>query len=85
MLTKLKKMASDWSSGQKDRRKSGHTRSLTMCKDGYTFYYKNSWHFEKPDEVTNSESYTIPVHFTQCPAWLEQEVSSYDMESVAFA
>ena len=85
MLTKLKSMARDWSSGKEQKQKKENTSSLTMCKDCYTFYYKNSWHFEKPDTVTNSESYTIPVHFTQCPACLEQEVISYDMESVSFA
>ena len=81
MLTKLKSKTLDWTEGQRKKmgEKGRDFKVITMCEKCYTFYYKNSWHFEKPEEVLASEDYTVPVHFTQCPACLEQEIA-YDME-----
>lgn len=79
MLTKLKTKTMDWAAGQhKKLTREKSQKAVTMCEKCYTFYYKNSWHFEKPQEVSTSENYTVPVHFTQCPACLEQEVSLYE-------
>ena len=79
MLTKLKSKTMDWVESQSKRvSKEKSLKAVTMCEKCYTFYYKNSWHFEKPLEVSTSEHYTIPVHFTQCPACLEQEVAQYE-------
>lgn len=61
------------------------TRKLKMCKKCLTFYYKNSWHFDKPAFLDFSSEEEIPVRFTECPACLEQEISSYDLESGIFA
>ena len=54
--------------------------SLKMCKKCYTFYYKNSWHFDKPKSLEEAEEPVISVHFTQCPACLEEELSLYNLE-----
>jgi hypothetical protein len=56
-------------------------KKLTMCKKCYTFYYKNSWHFEMPGNIKESPEQEIPVLFLQCPSCLEDENASYEMES----
>ena len=82
MLIKLKTKAAAWAKGQRKKfTKSANFKALTMCGKCYTFYYRNSWHFEKPIEVEKLESYTVPVHFTQCPACMEQEVAQYNTDS----
>ena len=82
MLKKFKLSAQDWVSRHKKRiSENKDSKKLTMCKKCYTFYYKNSWHFDKPAYLEVDEEKEIPVQFTECPACLEQEVSSYEMES----
>ncbi len=86
MLTKFKTLAKGWAEDQKKRfPKSQNFRALTMCEKCYTFYYKNSWHFEKPEHLAHADDSTVAVKFTQCPACVEQELALYDMESGSFA
>ena len=56
-------------------------KGLTMCKKCYTFYYKNSWHFESPEYLDQTYEVEIPVHFTKCLACMEQEQALYETES----
>ncbi|MBA3732863.1 hypothetical protein H0W91_00630 [Patescibacteria group bacterium] len=82
MLRKFKSIANDWVTTQKKRYPNNRAfKSLTMCKKCYTFYYKKSWHFERPDFIDLAAEEEIPVKFTQCPACLEQELSLYENES----
>jgi len=82
MLKKFKSNAKDWVlSHQKRLAVEEGPKRLTMCKKCYTFYYKNSWHFDKPVYLETSREEEIPVRFTECPACLEQETSYYEMES----
>jgi len=82
MLKKFKSKAEDWVSNHNKRLSEGKSlKRLTMCKKCYTFYYKNSWHFEKPEYLNQEREEEIPVRFTECPACLEQEMASYEMES----
>jgi hypothetical protein len=86
MLKKLKSYADDWVTSQKKRfPENKRFQALTMCKKCYTFYYKRSWHFERPEVLEGDNETPIPVCFTECPACLEQEVSYYDMESGSYA
>ncbi|OHA18185.1 MAG: hypothetical protein A2664_01805 [Candidatus Taylorbacteria bacterium RIFCSPHIGHO2_01_FULL_46_22b] len=52
----------------------------TMCKKCYAFYYKNSWHFERP-ELLDEEVGEVLIHFTQCTDCLEQENVFFETES----
>ncbi len=61
--------------------KNHDTKKLTMCWKCFTFYYKNSWHFEKPEYLNRDYEREIPVRFTECPACLEQELALYESES----
>lgn len=84
MLKKIKLSAKDWVLDHKKRISSSldsKVRGLTMCKSCYTFYYKNSWHFEKPSYLEQTRDEEIPVRFTQCPACMEQELALYETES----
>lgn len=81
MLTKFKTLAKDWSLNHKPKARRNSFSVITMCKDCYTFYYKNAWHFERPSYLGNQDDTEIPVHFTRCPACLEQENSMYEGES----
>lgn len=56
-------------------------KGLTMCKKCFTFYYKNSWHFERPEYLDQSDEVEIPVHFTECFACMEQDQALYETES----
>ncbi|MES3004572.1 MAG: hypothetical protein V4690_00495 [Patescibacteria group bacterium] len=86
MLTKLKVLTKKWAKQEGGRfPKTKNFRALTMCKQCYTFYYKNSWHFEMPNEIDGDSETQVPVRFTQCPACIEQELALYDTESGAFA
>jgi len=82
MLKKLKYITKDLVLGDKKEFSQGENfRALTMCKKCYTFYYKNSWHFNSPDYLQNVTSEKeFPVRFTQCPACLEQEQALYERE-----
>ena len=79
----LKVKAEDWVAGHKKRISEGHQnlKKITMCKKCFTFYYKNSWHFERPVYLDLDREDEIPVRFTECPACLEMEVASYETES----
>jgi len=57
------------------------TKGLTMCKKCFTFYYKNSWHFERPEYLNQDDEVKIPVHFKVCLACMEQEQALYETES----
>ena len=82
MLKKLKMNAQDWVLSHKKRfSQNNGSKKLTMCKKCYTFYYKNSWHFDNPLYLDIDREEEIPVRFTECPACLEQEASLYEMES----
>ncbi len=84
MLKKFQSIAQDakdWVSNQQRRPKGRGLKALTMCKKCYTFYYKKSWHFERPLILDQNPDQEIPVRFTECPACLEQEVSFYDGET----
>ncbi len=56
-------------------------KKLTMCKKCYTFYYRNSWHFDRPIALETDADEEIPVQFTKCTACLEQDSVYYDVES----
>ena len=82
MLKKLKLSAQDWVLSHKKRfSESNGPRKLSMCKKCYTFYYKNSWHFDKPLYLETDSEEEIPVKFTECPACLEQDAASYENET----
>ena len=82
MLKKLKLSAEEWVSDHKKRfSESRGVKKLAMCKKCYTFYYKNSWHFDKPLYLDMDYEEEIPVKFTECPACLEQEASQYEIET----
>jgi len=85
MLVKFKSL-DNWASGTK-KKFSGSRRfgALTMCKKCYTFYYKHSWHFYKPEQLDKNTDSIVSVHFTECPACIQEELtqeeSGYGMES----
>jgi hypothetical protein len=56
------------------------THRVTMCKKCYTFYYRNTWNFDKPMTLETDQDEDIPVHFTKCTACLEQESAFYERE-----
>lgn len=81
MLKKFKSAARDWALGHKERSSEDKTfKMLTMCKQCYTFYYRNSWHFERPEYLEQTSEQELPVKFVQCPACLEQELAMYEKE-----
>jgi hypothetical protein len=83
MLKKLKSNAKDWLSSSENKFSPADrgVKKLTMCKKCYTFYYRNSWHFERPEFLDKNYEIEVPVHFTECLACMEQEQASYDKES----
>lgn len=82
MLKKIKQSAKDWVSNRRKRlSEDGSQKKITMCKKCYNFAYKNSWHFDKPLFLEVDRDEDVPVHFTECPACLEQEAAFYDRES----
>ena len=81
MLKKIKITAKHWMANHKNKFSGDRsTKRLTMCKKCYTFYYKNSWHFEKPTYMNEYREEEVPVLFTQCPTCLEQEDILYERE-----
>jgi len=84
MLKKFKLNAESWVLKHKQRISSNITeniRGLTMCKKCYTFYYKNSWHFERPLYLEQLRDEEVSVRFIECPACMEEEVAFYEAES----
>jgi len=80
MLKSLKTKAEEWVSDYKKNQKS--FGKIKMCKICHTFYYKNSWHFERPEYLDRNDDQEIPVRFTECPACLiEQENLILDDET----
>ena len=63
-------------------KKNRSQQKLIMCKKCYTFYYRNSWHFDKPMSLETDQDEEIPVQFTKCTACLEQESAFYEIESL---
>lgn len=81
MLTKIKKFAKDWNENKQGKIfKRISLKALTMCEKCYAFYYRHSWHFKKPSYLDDYFEEDVPVHFTECPACLEQENALYDRE-----
>lgn len=75
MLVKFKSL-DNWGAGSKKKfSKSRKFGALTMCKKCYTFYYKHSWHFYKPEQLEKDTDSIVSVRFTQCPACLEEETA----------
>ena len=82
MLKKLRISANRWVSNKKNNySKRVNSKKLTMCKKCFTFYYKNSWHFDRPRDVSLDNDIEIPVRFTDCAACLEEESSVLENES----
>lgn len=84
MLKKFKLGANNLVSNYKKSLSERRSQSkLTMCKKCYTFYYRNSWHFEIPRFLTNEREKEIPVLllFSQCPPCLEEENVFYENET----
>lgn len=82
MLVKFNELAMEWSEGRDkkfSRRKA--FQALTMCDKCYTYYYKSSWHFEKPENFPSEHDAAVPVRFTRCAACLEQDEALYVAES----
>jgi hypothetical protein len=76
MLVKFKSL-DNW--GVTNKKKFSRSRkfgALTMCKKCYTFYYKHSWHFYKPEQLEKDTDSIVSVHFTQCPACIEEELAT---------
>ena len=85
MLQKIKLSAKDWVINHKKRISNRESfGKLKMCKKCYTFYYKNSWHFDRPQYLGVDQDKDIVVRFTECPACMEQELALYEMESEQF-
>ena len=82
MFKKLRQSGEDWVTHQKKSISERNTfKKLTMCKKCYTFYYKNSWHFERPSYLEEGREEDVAVHFTECPSCLEQSLAFYESES----
>ncbi len=82
MLKKIKTQARDWVvSSRKRFLGDKSSKKLTMCKKCFTFYYRNSWHFDKPMVLETDRDEEIPVQFTKCNACLDQESIFYEVES----
>lgn len=76
MLIKFKSLDNWGVTNKKKFSKSRRFGALTMCKKCYTFYYKHSWHFYKPEQLEKDMDSIVAVHFTQCPACIEEELSA---------
>ena len=86
MFTQIKELTKDWAENQKIRAsRVRNLKYLTMCKQCYTFYYKNSWHFEKPELLEYNSEAVLPVKFTQCPMCVEQENALFEDSDFAFS
>ena len=56
---------------------------LKMCRKCYSFNYNNSWHFEKPEYLSEKDpKEEISIQFSHCPACIEEALAMYDMEYV---
>ncbi len=56
-------------------------KNVTMCKSCYSYYEKKAWSIERPVYLDAEQDMDVMVHFTKCPACIEQEVALYEMES----
>lgn len=78
----MKTIERDWNySKRKKLQKIQDSKTLAMCDGCYAFYYKNSWHLQKPEYLSEYQEEEIPIVFTQCLACLEQEEALYEKES----
>ncbi|OGI68398.1 hypothetical protein A2738_00725 [Candidatus Nomurabacteria bacterium RIFCSPHIGHO2_01_FULL_42_15] len=84
MLKRFKTLAKDWVNGKRKefpRNKKFKTLTMSMCEHCYAFYYKKSWNFKKPNYLNEYNEENISVHFTKCPACIEQENALFERES----
>jgi hypothetical protein len=83
MLKKLKLHTKEWILNHKKGflRARSHKR-LIMCKKCYTFNYKNSWHFYKPQSLELDGGDDVSVRFTECPTCLQEEAASYEVNPI---
>lgn len=82
MLKSIKSNVENWVVN--NRKRFGRRREIkkiTMCSQCHSFFYNNSWHFDKPLGLQVEDGAEIPVKFTECPACLEQENILYEMEA----
>ena len=83
MLNKKLVDTNDWISSYRTKLLGTRTvKNLTMCKKCYSFYYKNSWHFEMPAYASDYQEENIPVVFVKCGVCLRDESDMYDTESM---
>jgi len=82
MLKRLELSAKNWVLNHRNKLadRQGPKR-LIMCKKCYTFFYKNSWHLERPEYLEQDCEEEIPVHFTECLACMEQDQALFETES----
>jgi len=74
MLITFKTAVQEWARQKSKAFPENETfKILTMCKRCYAFYYKNSWHSEKPDGIDYHRNSTIPIRLTRCGACLEND------------
>ena len=83
MLKHYKSYTHSWTESKMRKSDKGNSlRSLKMCKKCYTFYYKNSWVYDKPKQQNSwDDEPTISICFTECPACLSEESSKSELES----
>lgn len=84
MLKNIKKIAEEMTDDQ-SRNSNSRFRAFSMCKKCFTFFYKKTWHFERPDYLDDYADQEIPVKFTECPACLQEERALLDSESANLA
>lgn len=53
---------------------------LEMCRKCYSFRYDNSWHFERPDYLSEKDAdEKVAVRFSTCSACVEEALALYDV------
>lgn len=83
MLKKIKLGAKNWVVNNRNKffEHEVMNKKLIMCKKCYTFRYRNSWHIDRPTFLESGLEEEVAVRFTECPACLEEEETSYEMDS----
>jgi hypothetical protein len=56
-------------------------KRLTMCKKCFTFNYRNTWQFYRPEYLNTDNEDEVFVKFTKCPACMEEESALYESDS----
>lgn len=81
MLKKIKSGTRKWLlNHKKNSRANSSLKKITMCKKCYTFYYRSSWHSDKPMTLETDHDEEIDVYFTKCTACLDLESIFYEAE-----